>query len=193
MNRIAAMVRETDLTPYVDLHLPAPWTEDMIGSVAGREHKIREMASRVGAVILGGAAPIWAYLAGLRCALLANTNARIFFFDPKQQERLVEIPARHQAGEFPPGLVELEWNVQPALAELRLKLISTDKFLPPSAAQALANAPWYGAIPKCDSIGLYGPGPTWLYATYARWLMNSGVRRLSSWDARQRTHITIWE
>lgn len=190
--RIVSMGRTVDLTPYVDLHLLTPWTEEMVSTVAGRDHKIRELAERVGAVVLGGVAPRWAYLAGLRCALLVNDQARVFFFDPKEPERLVEIPARRRPVNFPPGQLQLSWNVKPGFAELRCELLSPDKFLPSSAAQNLAGAPGYGEVPNLDSVGLYGPGPTWLYGAYARWLMACGVRRLGSWDGRKQGYITVW-
>src|SRR6185437_15454477 len=95
-------------------------------------------------------------------------------------ERLVEIPAHHRAGNFSLGQLQLSWNVQPGFAELRCELLSEDKFLPSAAAQDLAGAPWYGEVPNLDSIGLYGPGPTWLYGAYARWLMASGIRTLKT-------------
>jgi hypothetical protein len=187
---IVGMSRKADVSPYIDLH--RTWTADMILTVGGLDQKIREMSSRVGAVVLGGAAPIWAYLAGLHCALEANQETRVFFFDPKQPQRLVEIPARHVPGSFPEATLQVDWEAGSGLTVLRFKTLTTDKFLPPAAAQNLQSAPWFGEIPD-TAIGLYGAGPTWLYGTYARWLMGSGVRHLRSWDGRTEGYITVWE
>jgi hypothetical protein len=183
---------DADLAPYVDLHLPIDWTEDMIPVVAGRGQKIGEMASRVGAVVLGGAAPIWAYLAGLYCALKANPETRLFFFDPKQPERLVEIPAVHRSGGFPQGVFKLEWETGSESATLRFHVLTEDKFLPPAAAQRLEGAPWFGEIPS-TVVQLWGFRPAWICGTYARWLLSAGVRRMAAWDARTKSYVTIWE
>lgn len=188
--------RPADLTPYVNLRQAADWRIDQISDVAGQAGKIAELASRTGVVVLGGSAPIWAYLAGLRCALGSRADARIFFFDPRQPERLVEIPAQPSTRSgvvngFPADLLSLRWHEQDGRWVLHLEITAVDKFLPPSAAQSLAGAPPPPVAPSRD-VALWGAGPTWLYATYARWLISAGVQRLASWDGRSKSFVQIW-
>ena len=186
-----------DQTPYVNLRQSGDWLLSQIPDVAGQASKIEELASRTGVVVLGGAAPIWAYLAGLRCALKARKDARVFFFDPRQPERLVEIPRQPGRGSDSPGLfpenaLQLHWRADETRSILQLEICTHDKFLPPSAAQNLAGAPVPPPPPSGD-VGLSGAGPTWLFGTYARWLMAAGVSRLASWDGRSKSFVQVWQ
>ncbi|MBI4472336.1 MAG: hypothetical protein HY646_06685 [Acidobacteria bacterium] len=189
---IVALRRDLDLIPYIDLHASERWTEADIPDVKGRATKIREVASRMGEAVLGGAAPIWAYLAGLRCALEANPGVRVFFFDPKQPEPLVEIPQQRREGPFPERVLELHWTEQSGQHRLEFHMLRDDKFLPPEAAQQLAGAPGFGKIPG-QEVSLWGKGPTWLSGAYARWLVAAGVERLSAFDATMQKTIRIWQ
>jgi hypothetical protein len=185
-----------DRTAYVNLHQVGDWRIDQISGVGGQSPKIAELASRTGVVVLGGKAPIWAYLAGLRCAMEARSDARVFFFDPKQPERLVEIPAGPRSPDdapaaFPRDVLRLFWREDGARSVLQFEITTPDKFLPPSAAQNLAGAPPPPLAPRPE-MALSGAGPTWLYGTYARWLSAVGARSLASWDARTRSFVQIW-
>jgi hypothetical protein len=189
---LASLSRSIPATPYIDLKLAGEWTEDMIPSVAGRARDIRELAERVKAVVFGGRAPIWAYLAGLRCALEANPDARVFFFDPRQPERLVEIPPKPAPADFPPDILSLQWDLaEDGTHRLCFAVATPDKFLPPHAAQNLAGAPHFGTPPS-DVVGLFGPLPVWVYGAYARWLLAAGVRGIDAWDARMRKFVHVW-
>jgi hypothetical protein len=186
-----------DQTPYVNLRQAGDWLVSQIPDVAGQAAKIEELASRTGVVVLGGTAPIWAYLAGLRCALNAREDVRVFFFDPRQPERLVEIPRQLGRGSTSPGLfpenaLQLRWRGEEARSILQLEICTRDKFLPPSAAQNLAGAPVPPPLPSSD-VGLLGAGPTWLFGTYARWLREAGASRIASWDGRSKGFVQIWQ
>ena len=190
---LASLSRPATATPYIDLKVPGDWTEEMIPTAAGRQRDIRELAVRVQAVVLGGRAPIWGYLAGMRCALEANPNARVFFFDPKQPERLVEIPPAPATASFPDGVLSVRWDKAPDGIDCLNFLVHTaDKFLPPLVAQNLAGAPDFGTPPSA-TVKLFGAGSTWLYATYVRWLRFAGVRRLSIWDMRMKKFVVIYD
>lgn len=190
---IAALRRDLDRIPYIDLHATERWAEADIGDVKGRAPKIREVASRTGEVTLGGGGtPIWAYLAALRCALAANPDARIFFFDPQRPAPLVEIPQRRIEGQFPDGVLQLNWIEESGQHRLEFHMLRDDKFLPPEAAQQLACAPAFGEIPG-PAVCLWGKGPLWLYGAYARWLVAAGVERLSAFDLTTQKAIPIWQ
>jgi hypothetical protein len=197
LDLLAGMAVPPDHTPYVNLHLPTDWRTEQIDGVAGQASKIAELASRTGVVVLGGAAPVWAYLAGLRCALEARGDARVFFFDPRQPERLVEIPASlgvssGAAGAFPLEALSVTWAQDGALSFLQLKIITPDKFLPPVAAQNLAGAPAPLSAPT-TAVALSGPGcPLWLFGAYARHLRTAGAGSLASWDGRMQSCVRIW-
>ncbi len=183
--------RAPDSIPYVDLHDVERWEEADIPDVRGRAAAIREMVERTGVVVLGGVAPVWAYLAGLRCALLADPEARVFFFDPKQPDRLVEIPARRTAGDFPPDMIEIRWTSLPNSAQLEFHLTTKDRFLSPATAKSLRHAPDFG-VPPPGPVCLWGLSPTWIYGTYARWLLRAGVTRLGSFDAGLGRAVEVW-
>ncbi len=191
--RLAALSHPRLAVPYVNLHQPSDWEPADIPSVGGRQAAIRQLASRTGVLVLGGAAPIWAYLAGLRAALPANPEARIFFYDPRQPEPLVEIPNRPalRTGNFPEGALAVHWGVREGLASLEFEIRTPDKFLPPSAAQNLSEAP-PPEPPPGPRVGLYGPGPTWLFGAYARWLIAAGVQELATWDGRLARFVPVW-
>jgi hypothetical protein len=196
VERLLELSRPPDQTPYVNLHQPGDWLIDHLADVRAQAPKIAELVSRTGVVVLGGAAPVWAYLAGLRCALDVRSDARVFFFDPHQPERLVEIPAQpatpgEQPGAFPRDALRVSWREDAARAVLQFEITTPDKFLPPSAAQNLAGAPAPPPAPSRD-IGLSGAGPTWLFGTYARWLVAAGARSLASWDGRTQSFVQIW-
>jgi hypothetical protein len=188
--------RPADRTPYVNLHQTDDWHTEQVPDVAGQAAKIDELVSRTGVVVLGGAAPIWAYLAALRVALNVRADVRVFFFDPKQPERLVEIPAGPELpgspNAFPPDALRVSWCEDATRSVLRFEIITDDKFLPPTAAQNLTGAPVPPPMPSCD-VGLSGAGPTWLFGTYARWLISGGARRLASWDGRTKNFVQVWD
>lgn len=189
---LCSMSRAPDLTPYVNLHQSGDWRISQIADVAGQAPKITELATRTGVVVLGGAAPIWAYLAGLRCVLSTRPDARVFFFDPHQPERLVEIPAcQGPADEFPADALRISWRDQDDRSVLHIEISTADKFLPAAAAQNLAGAPPPPTAPS-DDVAISGAGPTWLYGTYARWLIAAGIRRLASWDGRTKGFVQVW-
>jgi hypothetical protein len=190
-DEIAALARPSHAMPYIDLHEPERWEERHIADVRGRADAIHEMAARTGVVVLGGVAPIWGYLAGLRCALSANPDSRIFFFDPKLPERLVEIPRHCSDGAWPENLLRLQWSGDRNEARLEFHALTEDKFLRPAAATSLANAPGYGEIPDAP-ICLWGFSPLWVYGTYARWLANAGARPLGSFDAALSRCVWVW-
>lgn len=179
---LVAMRRVPAATPYIDLHEPGRWTVEMVGDVGGRAESIAELAARTGSVVLGGSAPLWAYLAGLRRAVEANPDCRVFFFDPRQPQRLVEIPAapgETEEGLFPRELLGVRWDE--SAGSLVLEIVSADRFLPASAAQHLAGAPPPGPIPdrlRERGVTLSGAAPLWLHGAYARWLWAAGVRRV---------------
>ena len=193
--RLLAISVAPNKTPYVNLQLESgDWTTGLIDDVAGQAPKIRELAHRTGSVVLGGKAPVWAYLAGLRCALDANPHARVFFYDPKQPERLVEIPSQPRRGptDFPADTLHVAWAEESDRAVLKLSAATADKFLPPTTAQNMAGAPIPPDLPA-SSVGLSGPMPTWVFGTYARWLIaGGGVRQLASWDGRLKTFVEVW-
>lgn len=187
--------RPLDQIPYVNLWQRDRWLPDQVRTVGGRASKIAQLASRTGAVVLGGAAPVWAYLAGLSCALAANSNVRTFFFDPKQPECLVEIPLTPQSsGEpsaFPPDALRVSWREDGTRSVLQLEITTEDKFLPRSAAENMAGAPPPPDMPS-SHIGLFGKAPIWVYGTYARWLIAAGAENLTSWDMGTKSFIQVW-
>jgi hypothetical protein len=191
VGQLVALRRDPDLVPYIDLHESDRWIESHLTDLRGRAAKLREVARRTGVVIVGGAAPIWGYLGALRCALEANPEARVFFFDPQQPERLVEIPAERTDGLFPEGVLDVRWSKQSGFAQLEFHLLREDRFLPPGAAQDLRHAPAFGEVPA-PGVCLWGKGPTWLYGVYARWLIAAGVKHLSAYDATMQKAISVW-
>jgi hypothetical protein len=196
VDKLVALSRPPDRIPYVDLDLRGDWLIHQIPDVAGRASKIVELALRTGVVVLGGGAPIWAYLAGLRRALAARPDARVFFYDPRQPISLVEIPAAPAspsiADAFTRDALELSWREDGGRSVLELKIATANKFLPPSVPQNLASLPICSAAPTTD-VGLSGKGPTWLHGTYARWLIAAGARRLAVWDGRSQNFVQVWE
>ena len=177
--------RPAETTPYVDLHLGRDWTLDDLANLAGRATAIRELAGRTGSVALGGGgAPIWAYLAALQCALKENPGARVFFFDPKENQRLIEIPAKPCEGGFPEGVMAVEWTESNTGARLHVRLMATDRLIPGQASECLECMPPFGHPPS-GPVELFGARPTWVAGTYARWLWAAGVERLGVWDGRQ--------
>jgi hypothetical protein len=190
------LARPLDQIPYVNLWQPVDWRAGDIPDVGGRSTKIAQLASRTGVVVLGGSAPVWAYLAGLHCALAACTNARVFFFDPKQPETLVEIPAQplssiDSSQAFPPDVLKLSWRNEGPRSVLQFEMATDDKLLPPAAAQNLAGAPPFAVPPSLD-VALFGKAPLWIYGTYARWLRAAGAKSLASWDGRTKDFIRVW-
>jgi hypothetical protein len=188
--------RPVDRTPYVNLHQKADWRTEQIGTVAGQAAKIAKLASRTGAVVVGGSAPLWAYLAALRSAVDANVDARVFFYDPKQPETLVEIPAAPGVPDtapalFPADALRVFWRQEGDLSVLQIEIATQDKFLPPSAAQNLAGAPLPPPAPS-KHVALSGGVPLWVHGTYARWLITSGARSLASWDGRMKKFVQVW-
>jgi hypothetical protein len=192
---VLRLSRPLERIPYVNLWQPERWHVDQIPDLGGRAAKIAQLASRTGGVVLGGAAPIWAYLAGLCCALEAHSDVRVFFFDPKQPECLVEIPAAPQVlgapSAFPLDALRISWRDEPPRSVLQFEITTEDKFLPPSAAENLAGAPPPPTAPS-PHIGLFGKAPLWIYGTYARWLIAAGARSLASWDMGTKSFIQIW-
>ncbi len=188
--KLLSLAIEPDRTPYVNLHKRSDWVLDDIATVAGQAGKIRELAAKTGTVVLGGKGPLWGYLAGLRCALDANSKARIFFYDPKQRERLVEIPAELgvAGSEFPADALNVSWRVDADRAVLEIQIRTPDKFLPPSAAENLTGAPAPGPPPNLKAA-MFGPGPNWLYGAYGRWLIASGAQSVASWDVRRKSFV----
>jgi hypothetical protein len=198
VDALIRLSRPPDRTAYVDLQLGSDWRIEQIADVGGRASRIAELARRTGVVVLGGGrTPVWAYLAGLCCALDARDDGRVFFYDPKQPERLVEIPAGGSnittaPAEFPPGALSVSWRQEGTWSVLDIEKTAQDKFLPPTAAQNLAGAPVPPTAPTVD-VALSGPGcPLWLFGTYARWLMAAGAQSLASWDGRARGFVEIW-
>lgn len=196
INALLGLSRPADRTPYINLHQTQDWRTEQMVDVAGQAPKIAELASRTGVVVLGGRAPIWAYLAGLGCALNARRDVRMFFYDPKQPERLVEIPAAPRSsgapGAFPLEALRLAWRDDGDWSVLQLEVCTPDKFLPPTAAQNLAGAPPPPPMPSTQ-VALSGGYATWLLGTYARWLIAAGAQKLASWDARTRSFVRVWE
>jgi hypothetical protein len=196
IDALSGLSKPPDHTPYVNLHQPADWRTDQIADVAGQASKIGELASRTGVVVLGGAAPVWAYLAALRCALKTRDDARVFFYDPRQPERLVEIPARPCApgapAAFPSDVLLLSWRNDGGRSVLQFEIATPDRFLPAAAAQNLAGAPVPPPAPS-PNVAISGAGPTWLFGTYARWLRAAGARRVASWDGRTKGFIQVWD
>jgi hypothetical protein len=194
---LVALSRPVRQTPYINISRPERWSVDMIATVAGEAGRIEEHAARTGVVIIGGKAPVWAFLAALRVAIAAQPNVRVFFFDPRQPQRLVEIPAwqgepaRAGGGEFPSNALSLHWRRDGARSVLEFEVTTHDKFLPPAAAQNLEAAPLFPKPPSLD-VALSGAIPMWLFGTYARWLIASGVERLASWDVGMKDYVQIW-
>jgi hypothetical protein len=142
---------------------------------------------------LGGKpAPVWAYLAALRCALDANATVRVFFFDPKQPQSLVEIPSAHiNNGLFPPDILRLWWRRDGDRQVLEIEIAASDKLIPAIAAQNLAGAPIPLPLPS-GNVALSGALPMWVFGTYARWVIAAGAQRLASWDANSKQFVQIW-
>ena len=193
VDALVGLSRSSDHVPYVNLHLSEDWRTAQIPGVAGQADKIAELATRTGVVVIGGAAPIWAYLAALCCALQAREDVRVFFYDPRQPERLVEIPIQPGRGPaaFPDDTLRVSWRSEGERAILQFEITTPDKFLPTIAAQNLAGAPVPPPAPGGD-VGLSGAGPTWLYGTYARWLIARGAGGVASWDGRLREFVRVW-
>ena len=196
VDALVALSHPADRTPYVNLRKKEDWTPAMIPDVGGQAHRIEELASRTGAVVLGGAAPLWAYLAALRCALKANNAARVFFYDPKQPERLVKIPPAPLNGptDFPADALAVSWAANAdERSVLKFEITTPDKFLPPTAAQNLAGAPRPPDWPSLPSsnFGLSGAVPMWLHGTYARWLLAAGAGQIAPWDGRSKAFIEV--
>jgi hypothetical protein len=195
VDSLVRLSRPPDQIPYVNLWQAERWTAEQVRDAGGHAARIAQVASRTGVIVLGGAAPVWAYLAGLSIALAANPRARAFFFDPKQPECLVEIPplpvAPEAAGRFPSDLFRITWKEDSGRSVLQFEILAGDKFLPPSAAENLAGAP---APPRMPSphIGLSGKAPMWVYGAYARWLIAGGAQTLASWDMGTKAYIPIW-
>ncbi len=183
VKELMSIRRPPEETPYVNLHLDRDWTEEDLADLAGRDRAVRELAETAGAVALGGVAPIWAYLAATRRALLENSAARVFFFDPKEERRLVEIPAGRVEGPFPQEMLKVEWERHNNWWRLHVQLTTTDRFLPPDVAERLESAPSFGPVPE-GPVEIFGARPTWVAGTYARWLWAAGVSRLGVWDGR---------
>lgn len=165
------------------------WTPADLHDLGGRQWAIRELAATVGTVVFGGVAPIWAYLAAMGEALRENGAVRIFFYNPIQEPRFVEIPASPAPGEDLGGLIAVEWSRREEWWRLHVSLTATDKLLPSGLARELASVPWPEAIPGTE-VELFGARPAWLAGAYARWLWAAGVRRLAAWDAR--TNGPVW-
>jgi hypothetical protein len=189
VEEIIALRRDLAAAPYIDLHFLERWKESDIEELRGRSAEIRAAVGRSGKVALGGAAPKWAYLGGLRCALETRRDARIFCFDPTLPLPLVELPAARSAGSFPEGVLEVRWSRDHS--RLKLHMTAADKFLPPEAALNLAHAPDFGDIPVGE-VCLWGKGPIWLYGAYARWLIAAGVARLRTFDLNLQKAVRVW-
>lgn len=191
--RLCRLSVEKKKAPFISLWRADRWTESMIGDVGGLASAIQRRAARNKTVVLGGRAPVWAYLSALRCALETNSGAQVLIFDPKLPEGLVEIPLAPAAGDFPQGVLSLEWDQLPdPISRLTFNLAAIDKILPPTVAQNLAASPWGLPTPLPAAVGLNGPVPMWLFAAYVRWLHHAGVRRISSWDMSLGKFVDIW-
>jgi len=192
VQRLAQLARPVAQLPYINLRR-AWWTRDMLATVDGEAEKIAQLARRTGVVVIGGKpAPVWAYLAALKFALAANPAARVFFFDPKQPQSLVEIPdAPADNALFPREALRLGWRGDGGRSVLEIEIATGDKFLPATAAQNLNGAPAPGPMPS-RNVGVSGALPLWVYGTYARWLVAAGAERLSSWDANTKEFVEIW-
>jgi hypothetical protein len=191
-DEIAAIRRDLDETSYIDLHTTERWTEDDVTSVKGHAQTIRDIAIRTGEVAVGGSAPIWGYVAALRCALSANPDVRAFFFNPTLPVPLVEIPPKRLEGVFPGAVLKVNWAEGSGRHRLEIHMVRDDKFLPPEAALQVACAPSFGEIPD-TAVCLWGARPNWLAGVYARWLIGAGVDRLSVFDLTMQKAIALWE
>ncbi len=165
----------------------------MMRDAGGCGAAIGRQAASGNPIVIGGRAPVWAYLSALRCALRKDRAARVFFFDPRQPQVLVEIPCSPQPGEFPPNVLALCWDRLPdGMHRLTFNHTATGKYLPPAVAQKLAAAPWALPVQVPQAVGLSGPSPLWLFGVYARWLHNAGVKRISSWDMTMKKFVPVW-
>lgn len=177
---------------YISLWRTDRWTEEMIPSVGELNDVIRLRAEAGGPVVLGGRAPIWAYLAALRCALSTNADVKVFFFDPRQPQGLIEIPAAPEAASPPCEDLAISWAELPGgIFQLTFELTATDKWLP-GASRTLSAAPWKSLQPLPETVVLNGQAPIWLYGAYARWLHKAGVKKISSWDMALQKYVQVW-
>ena len=189
--RLVTMSREDDHVPYVDLHFAERWDPVHLKDLRGQAEKLRLLAVQTGTAVIGGRAPIYAYLAAMNCVLEANTDARVFFYDPKLPIALVEIPKRRESGSLPENLLSVEWRECGEYRQLELRPLREDRFLPPIVPHSLAFCPDIGdEIGRC--VQLTGAGPQWLHGTYARWLVTKGIERLRVFDAGSQTFILVW-
>lgn len=175
VGRILSLRTPRSVSRYVDLKLPRSWTIGDLSDLGGRGPDVDRMAA-TGVVTLGGVAPLWAYVAAMGRALERDSGVRLQVFDPKIVTGVVEIPRVPVVDAESPlaRMLDVQWSAPKDGLDgkaVRLKIMTDDQFLGPLSFEHLPTAP---AIPEpipSGPVWLDGKAPTWLYMTYARWLL----------------------
>jgi hypothetical protein len=179
-DRLIALSRPLTQTPYINLRREW-WGPEMIADAGGEAGRIALLTDRTGVVVLGGRAPAWAYLAALRTALLQDPEVKAYFFDPKQPQKLIEIPKTPAKpgveSPFDKDVLNAYWRVEGDTAILDVTKQTEDRFLPPIVAENLQHATWPGTPPS-RVAAITGDLPLWLFGAYARWIIRSGAEKV---------------
>lgn len=190
---LLALRRRRRSPPYLDLHARGRWHPEDLADLGGLAPRLEAVVRGGGPLLLGGAAPAWAYGAALHRALDLDPECLVLQFDPKLAWNLVEIPAAlapNPSSELGWSLA-VRWRRHPEGRGLALdvEILTPDRFLPLASALDLARAPVPNEPPEEPPgtpapLVLYGSLPIWLALTYSRWLRSTFPGRpLAHWDA----------
>lgn len=180
--------RRRRIPPYLDLHRRGRWRPEDLRDLAGLAPRLEAAVRAGGPLLLGGAAPTWAYAAALHRALDLDPECLVLQFDPKLAWSLVEVPvalAPAPASDLARSLA-VRWRPHPGGrgGALDVEITTPDRFLALASALELARAPVPVGPPPEGPLVLYGSLPIWLALAYSRWLRTAWPDRpLGHWDA----------
>jgi hypothetical protein len=144
---------------YVNLNIGRWNPDNPTVDLAPLAERLRSLARSKAAVVLGGRAPIFAYLLAMHTALDANQQTEILVADPKAAQFLVEIPPRSLSA---PDVVSPYFEAEMMLDDAGRWCFhhkTVDQFLPFSVTGNLPFAP-----PVPPSVAARRKVTVWVFA-----------------------------
>jgi energy-coupling factor transporter ATP-binding protein EcfA2 len=83
VDRLLEIRRPKASLPYIDLRLSRDWTPSDLADLAGLLPRMESLARQRQRIVLGGRAPVWAYVACMHRILDVDPSADVWEFDPK--------------------------------------------------------------------------------------------------------------
>lgn len=176
---------------YLDLKLGRRWVFEDLADLGGRAGELERMIQE-GRVVLGGTAPIWAYVAAMHRAIDAGRQVAVDVFDPKISCGIVRVPSRLAQDQAPLPGIRARWRPVGEGLLLDVALTAEDRFLGPEVSQEPHRLPVPEGPPGAGPIGVFGAAPIWVHLAYSRWLRQRVKERsIGLWDAGTRSMVFV--